>query len=239
MRTTGNPTLAQSLSGDLTRRARRGLVAEFDMQTQSGGALTDLSGNGYNATLAGGPQFTSEGLAFTGSQYADFILPNGLGLGYSMAIVFKAAANGYVVFGSRNSDDQVGSWVRSMPDSIMVTSGIANNDAKVTPLASLNAYSAITAKVYPFGQARGRLMGTGTLGYRSTLRPDGVADTRARWRIGGGANTSGTNHDNPYLLLDQGTIAYIMLFNIVTSEDQDGAILEYLAAKLLPRGIPL
>lgn len=238
-RTTGNPALAQALSGEVARRARRHLVAEFDMQTLSGSVLTDLSGNGNNATFTAAPTVTAEGITFNGTYYADFVLAAALQENYSFVVVMKGAPSGYIVFGSRNVTDGIGAWLRNNSPGPILSAGVESNDCTISPALTGSAYAALIGKVYPGNQARGKVLGSGILGYRNTLRPDFVLDTRTRWRIGGAAQTSGGDHNAPYLLLDTGTIAYIMLFNTVTDEDQDGAILEYITATLAPRGITL
>lgn len=238
----GNPALYLPVAGEAARLAREGMIAEFDMLTFSGGnnkLLLDQSGNGNNALFNLTPTLSSTGTTFGGTYWADFTLPV-LARNYTYFAVILSNSGGFFVFGSYNASDQRGSSLRLgavAPGLSSAQHGSTGNVAN-GPTSNGSAWVPIIVKMSDDNQARIKQLGTGILGYRNSLRGEDYGDEdRTLWRIGAAMQTSGADHTVNYLPLEQGTIAYCGVYNRVTTDNQDAALLHYLRGKLAGRGI--
>ena len=242
---TKNPAFALPHTDDLALDARHGIVAEFDMLTYSSGTvMTDVSGNGRNATFNVAPTVNAEGTVFGGGKYATFDLPAGLGDNYTFAVVAKANNGGYWLGGCHNVNDNIGSSLQAHPAAVKLISGNNANEAFIANASSSGTYAGYIAKVAPFepgGLGRGCAMGSGPLGYRNCIRPSLLAekDTRTKWAIGATFQTSGGNHDTIYNPLDTGTIAYFAVWNRAVDDEQDAQIYAWLKGVMAGRSITI
>jgi len=236
---TNDPRLYVPPAGELTRQARQGLVAEWDMVTFDASnplLLTDTSGNGRNALFNATPTKTALGVSFNGTYYADATLPL-LGSSYTAVVVYTGVTNGYCIFGNRNDSDNNGTMFKGGTSGI--THGVGANQVSVVQATGTGVYQAPILKVQEDNQGRAKQVGAGILGYRNTFRAD-VLDPQTVWRIGGMRATVGGNPNglgaNP---MNSGTIAYAAVWGWITGERQDAAIASYLRAKLALRGVTI
>lgn len=240
---TNNPAFALPHSDDVALDARAGLIAEFDMVTyNSATVLADISGNGNHATFPAAPTVNAQGTVFTGTEYADFVLPSALLKNYSVVVVVKSAYAGYYIGGSWNQTQLAGTAIRAHSSSgLTVTSGISSNTIIAIDGPDTVNYRHVVAKVLSNAAFRARTLNSGVLGYRNGLRPlkNAELDTRTRWRIGAVAQTVDADTDAPLSPLNSGTIAWFALYGRATSDAQDAAIYAYLKAKMAARSITI
>lgn len=234
---TGNPLFPIRSAAEVTRFAREGLIAEWDCKTFSPAAvMTDLSGNGHDMTFTTAPTGTSGGISFNGTYWGDATLPV-LTRNYSLFLVHKMPTSGFVAFGNRNSTAARGVWMRPFPTAgggtVQIESAEVANDAN-GPSASATTWTATIVKIYEDNQARAKGLTQGILGYSHTIRGT-FADDRALWRLGSGIQNV-TDSLNP---MPSGEAAYCGVFNRITSERQDAALLAYLKGILTPRGVTI
>jgi hypothetical protein len=222
-------------AGEIARFAHEGMIVEWDMKTLVGNSLRDLTGQGNHALFNAAPTVTAQGISFNGTYWADALIQPALKNEFSFFLVSKVPGDGYIAFGNRNATTQQGHSLRMLPN--MQLNGQSDFNDCAGPVSNGNVWTAVIVKVDAEGHARIKSLTGGILGYTHILRADGD-DLRTLWRIGAGiGNLNGT--DSAYLPLASGVLAYAGIFNRMTSEDQDAALLSLLRASLTPRGIAL
>jgi hypothetical protein len=236
---TADPRLFLPPSGEVTRLAREGCIAEWDMATFDAGnakLMLDQSGKGANMLFTAIPSLVAAGVAFNGTYWGDATLPL-LSGSYSALAVFNNIAPGYYIFGNQTQDaGQNGTMVRG---GITAEHGIFANSAVVGNFSAAGVYNAPIIKVQEDNQARVKHITGGILNYTNTLRGEDQADQQTVWRMGGTRQTVAGDPDAIGPFPFTGNLAYAMVWNRLTSEHQDAAIASYLRSKLAPRSVTL
>lgn len=213
--------------------ALSGILAEWDMKTIAGTAMTDVSGNGNTATFTGTPTITAFGVSFNGTYWADATIAALPGDNFSFFYVAKIFGEGYYAMGSfNNALGPMGHAFRAMPGFTELFASDLNNSSQVgSPMANDKWYSAFANIDKRHGRVRGITQGPGL--WAPTLREDNAASTRTRWRIGAAFTTA----EAALLPLVSGEIAYCGIFKRVLSEGDIYRLIPYIQSKLTPRGI--